>query len=109
MIKVFRNSNNFRNVNEHRSLGFHKNVDVNRFFSLWLLNIRFLGDVIFRELSILSGQEEGARGRVYHLSHRLFGYVAGDIDKSALSGLFISINHYNDPRAHSRQGSKYRC
>lgn len=27
----------------------------------------------------------------------VYGYVAGDIDKSALSGLSISINHYNDP------------
>jgi len=43
-----------------------------------------------------------------YLVTRFSGSVAGDIDKSALSGLSISINHYNDPRAHSRQGSKYR-
>lgn len=29
----------------------------------------------------------------------VYGSALGDIDKSALSGLFISINHYNDPRA----------
>ena len=62
---------------------------------------------ISRTLGRRSGKK-GVRGRVYHLSRHRLGSVAGDIDKSALSGPSISINHYNDPLAYSRQGSKYR-
>lgn len=56
--------------------------------------------------SMQAGRREKDASTIYLVT--VSGSVAGDIDKSALSRLSISINHYNDPRAHSRQGSKYR-
>lgn len=80
-------------------------------FGFWNKHdIRFPGGVILRALYSKRAGRRRVEDAFHHLSrHRLSGSVAGDIDKSALSALSISINHYNDPSAQSRQGSKYRC